>query len=563
MLRWALERENGRRTATAPVFQLLGIGGLMARERTGAGTASLEKALDVLEAVGASPQGIGHLELAGRLGLPRTTVYRILSTLVARGMVWRDPFRRVYCLGARAIELARQAYSMPDLVAAARQELRALRDFTGETTYLAALDGVDTVSLERCDGAHHTRSAAVLGVRKPLYCTSQGKAMLAKLAPEERNAIVADIIMKPLTAHTIIDRRELRRELQRIAERGYAVDDEEIVPGVRCVGAPIIDPSGKVRGAISVAGPAFRMTLERINQLGPEVAEVGRRIGAQLGATEVRTIAEPSSAIAGSAAVHGALPRWSQPHGCLFWADTEGRCVRRLAHGRDQAIAGVDSPVTALERLREGVLVAHRNGWHVVDPEGQVGGRSGWPGNELRALCVRPGGELWGVMQRDGDCFVGALAFAGDFLHKWQIAETIDAIAWDRQGETLYGIAPAASSILVMHSGSRSIHRLATMPKGSGTPGGLALDEEGGVWTALVDGWSVVRFSAEGQLHRVVALPVPRPTDVGFGGSRRHTLYVTTSRAALSRETMGTAPLSGRLFELDVESTGIPGTLAS
>ena len=94
-------------------------------DKAGEGTAALEKAIDVLEAIGDSPQGLGHVELAARLGLPRTTVYRILATLVARGMVWRDPLRRVYCLGSRTIELARKAYSMPDLVAAAAAELRA------------------------------------------------------------------------------------------------------------------------------------------------------------------------------------------------------------------------------------------------------------------------------------------------------------------------------------------------------------------------------------------------------------------------------------------------------
>src|SRR5258706_9840436 len=95
----------------AGFFQLLGIGGEMAeRKAAGEGTASLEKAIDVLEAIGESGSGLGHLELAERVGLPKTTVYRILSTLVARGLVWRDPMRRVYCLGARTVELARKAY---------------------------------------------------------------------------------------------------------------------------------------------------------------------------------------------------------------------------------------------------------------------------------------------------------------------------------------------------------------------------------------------------------------------------------------------------------------------
>src|SRR5690349_10249085 len=320
-------------------FQTMGIGGEMAAERApGEGTASLEKAIDVLEAVADSGEGIGHLELADKVGLPKTTVYRILSTLVARGLVRRDPLRRVYCLGARTIELARKAYSMPDLVAAARGELRSLRDLTGETTYLAALDGMETVSLERCEGMHNVRSATRLGVRKPLHCTSQGKAMLSALPEEARNAIVAELELKPLTRKTITDRRKLRAELKLTAERGYAIDEEEIVMGVRCVGAAIVDAKGRVRGAVSVAGPAFRMTRPRVEQLGPEVAEAARRIGAQLGEPEAVSPIEASQAVEGTFAAHGAYPRWSPRHEALFWADKVGCEVHRLRRGADRLI---------------------------------------------------------------------------------------------------------------------------------------------------------------------------------------------------------------------------------
>jgi DNA-binding IclR family transcriptional regulator/sugar lactone lactonase YvrE len=527
-------------------------------ERGGEGTASLEKAIDVLEAVGASPHGIGHLDLASRLGLPKTTVYRILSTLVARGLVWRDPFRRVYCLGTRTIELAHKAFAMPDLVAAARLELRALRDQTGETTYLATLDGVDSVSLERFDGVHKTRSAAVLGVRKPIYCTSQGKAMLAFLETPERDAIVAQLSLKPLTEKTITDRRRLKAELKATAERGFAIDEEEIVMGVRCVGAPIIDPEGKVRGAISIAGPAYRMTRVRAERLGPEVAEAARRVGAQLGGSEPRAVAEPSAAVSGVPANRGAFPRWSARHRCLFWADAAGHALHRTAQGKDQVLAEVETPVAALALHRDGVLVAHAQGWHVVNEKGESKPRSGWPGAGLRALAAR-GNELWGVMQDGGGCHVGVLAVAGDFLGRWQVREPVATIVWDAAGERLYGIAPQSGSILVMHAESRGVKRLATMPQGSGMLGGIALDAKGGLWTALADGWAVVRFSPDGALTRVVALPVARPTDLAFGGPGMDTLYVTSAREGLTRETLMSAPLSGRLFELEVGAAGIVG----
>src|SRR5690606_8185971 len=117
-----------------PLSHTLRQSAMLANSRDG--TASLEKAIDLLEAVAAAPNGATQAELTSSLGLPRTTVYRLLATLVARGLVRRDPLRKVYCPGFRCFEMARQAYTMPDLVAAAAMEMRALRDLTGETTYL-------------------------------------------------------------------------------------------------------------------------------------------------------------------------------------------------------------------------------------------------------------------------------------------------------------------------------------------------------------------------------------------------------------------------------------------
>lgn len=209
---------------------------------------TLEKALDVLEAIGNAPQGLDHVQLGDMVNLPRTTLYRVLGSLVARGMIRRDRARKVYRLGFRYLELVRNAYLMPDLTAAASYELRTLRDLTGETAYLAVLDGNQVLSLERCEGAHSQRSAAALGQSKPLYCTSQGKAILSAMDEAARNKALKGVTWEALTPLTLTDRRRLNAELKITAQRGYAIDDEEIVLGVRCVGAPIVDAAGQVRG---------------------------------------------------------------------------------------------------------------------------------------------------------------------------------------------------------------------------------------------------------------------------------------------------------------------------
>ena len=521
----------------------------------GDGTASLVKAMDILEAVGASPQGVSQTELSARLAVPRTTLYRLLATLVARGMVRRDPVRRVYCLGFRCFELARSAYAMPDLAAAASVELRALRDLTGETSYLATLDGLEVLSLERYDGAHSQRSQAALGQRKPLHCTSQGKAILSALGEATRDALVRDISLKALTPRTITDRRRLQAELKITAARGWSVDDEEIVLGVRCVGAPVVDAAGQVRGAISVAGPAYRMTMERVRGLGPEVAEAARRVGAQLSVSAPAPASAVARVVDGPWAFRGEFARWSAQHRGLFWADSLAPAVRLFDGQQDREVAVFDAPLTALVVLGSALLVGSQGGyWRIDHPDSlspQVSPLQPWPSGAPSALCTGPDGAVWACEGAGGSRWrVGSWPTAEESAAEssWMLGEPLDALAWDGEGQSLYGLSRESGVILVMQRDQASVRRLATVPKGSGRLSGLGVDRSGGIWTALQDGWSVVRFSPDGNQDRVIGLPVPCPSDVALGGEQLDTLYVTSARQPVSLEALGNAPLSGRLF---------------
>src|SRR3954447_542756 len=308
--------------------------GGMEKPSPSGGSLLLSKALDVLEAV-AVPGGVPYAELALRLGIPRTTLYRILAILVERGLVRQDPSRRVYAVGFRLLEMAQGVWSAPDLSTAAAPELRALRDATGETAYIAVLEGKEVISLGKFEGAHEVRSAARLGQHKPLHCTSQGKAILAFLSPEHRDQILARLKLQAMTPRTITTKDQLLTALELVRARGFAVDDEEILEGVRCVGAPVLDASGTVLGAVSIAGPAWRMTLERLEVLGAEVAAAGRRIGAQLrpqqsGVAGVRILPGPPAFLG--------LGPCAAPDGSVWWADAlapELRCIgpdSRLRH---------------------------------------------------------------------------------------------------------------------------------------------------------------------------------------------------------------------------------------
>jgi IclR family transcriptional regulator, acetate operon repressor len=515
----------------------------------GEGTGALEKALDVLEAVGAAPEGLSQTELADRLAIPRTTVYRLLATLVTRGLLRRDQLRKVYCLGFRCFEMARQAYAMPDLVAAAAIELRTLRDLTGETSYLAALDGREVISLERCDGAHSRRSQAALGQRKPIHCTSQGKAILSVLDESAREALIRELNLKPLTQHTITDRRRLQAELKVTAARGYAIDDEEIVLGVRCVGAPIVDTNGRVRGAISVAGPAYRLTPDRLQLLGPELADAARRVGAQLhpeAATVPNGAAEP---VPGHWAFHGAYPLWDSRNQCLYWADRLAPAVHCTLGGVDTVHASFEQPIVALVQRDDAVCAVVGEAMVAIDPDGSTRSVDQPIPSGLRALCDEAGGPLWAAVEQAGVTVIGQLQSDGGINVQWRVSEAVQCLKWRSEDATLFAAAPDTGSILMLKPGTPGVRRLATIPKGSGSVSGLAFDSEGGIWTCLQGGWGVVRFAADGGLDRVVGLPVPCPTDLAFDG-QFSSLYVATARQSVSLEVLNDAPLSGRLFRI-------------
>lgn len=517
--------------------------------RAGDGTGSLEKAIDVLEAIGRQPGGISHNDLAELIGMPRTTVYRLLATLTTRGLVRRDPSRRVYCLGLKCFEMARQAYAMPDMVAAAAQELRDLRDLTGETSYIGALEGLDVVSLERYDGAHNHRSNASLGHRKPAYATSQGKAILAALELAELDAMLSELTLKPLTPATLTDRRRLLAELRTTRSRGWAIDDEENVPGVRCVGAAVVDPSGKVRGAISVAGPAYRMSRSRIELLGPEIAEAARRIGARLEKEAAPRGDAEVVALSAASSMYGAFPTWHPRRRELLWVDSLGPSLRSHdAYGEGKPI-WFDVPILGMFFRDDRVcLVSDQGAFEIVD--GETRALDWWRPMQLQAIDADPMGEVWVALPSTEGSAIGRIGADGGFRRVWGLDDVVHTLRWNIEGSILYAAAAQSGSIYMMQRGAATVRRLTTVSRGSGTLSGLAIDGHGGVWTALRDGWGVVRFRPDGTFDRSVPLPVPYPTGIEIGGADLDRLYVTSARQPVALDALKMAPLSGKLFEI-------------
>jgi sugar lactone lactonase YvrE len=229
----------------------------------------------------------------------------------------------------------------------------------------------------------------------------------------------------------------------------------------------------------------------------------------------------------------------------------------RVFDGRqDRELAVFDTPLTGLLVHAGRLLVACDAGYYLLDElagaRARVGTLQLWPGAAPTALCTAPDGSVWTCQPAGAARWqvaplssVGAPADSG-----WVLTEALNALAWDSTGCILYGLASASGVILLMQRGQPAVRRLATVPTGSGQLSGLAVDASGGIWTALQGGWSVLRFAPDGSQDRVIGLPVPTPCDVAPGG--QGTLYVTSARQPVSIEALGNAPLSGRLFEVEL-----------
>ncbi len=207
-------------------------------------------------------------ELGDALGLKKTTTHRLLGALESEDMVVRHPARPGYHLGAAAVALGAQALRSSELRSRVRPLLRELAAETGETVSLEILVDRDVLILDEAAGHHLIGATAESGTRWPAHATSTGKALLAAMTSEERRKLLGEGPMTRFTEATITDPAELERDLQEVAERGWASAVEELEAGYVAVGAALRSPWGEAVGALSIGGPAQRLDAKRLTVLG-------------------------------------------------------------------------------------------------------------------------------------------------------------------------------------------------------------------------------------------------------------------------------------------------------
>jgi DNA-binding IclR family transcriptional regulator len=247
---------------------------------------SLDRALDILEALAGAGRGIGIVDLSARVGLHASTVHRLLATLVMRGYARQSPRSQRYSLGTRVLQLGRSFHDRSDLRQEAHRYLQQLTENSEETANLVMRDGDEVVYIDQVQSPHLVRMFAEIGRRVPLHSTAGGKAILAYWDASEVDRLVAESGLPGKTIYTITTREDLNRALADVRSAGFAIDDQEQEEGVRCVAGPVRDQTGEVVAALSLSGPITRMTKVRIAELGPLVVSVCGDLSAALGSQE-------------------------------------------------------------------------------------------------------------------------------------------------------------------------------------------------------------------------------------------------------------------------------------
>ena len=243
---------------------------------------SVATAVRLLKTFSEGEAEIGVTSLAKRLGVAKSTVHRLVTTLVAEGMLEQNRETDKYRLGVALFGLGALVRQRMNVSTEGRPYIFDLRDETNETVHLAVLDRSEIMYVYDLESNQAIRMRADLGARKPALCTAEGRAILAFQPQETIDALLADP-MAPRTSKTNTDPRQLRKALEEVRKLGYAREDEQSELGMRSIAAPIRNDNGQVVAAVGVAGPIQRISDEVLASYAPLVLETARVISTRLG----------------------------------------------------------------------------------------------------------------------------------------------------------------------------------------------------------------------------------------------------------------------------------------
>lgn len=226
----------------------------------------------------------GLQDLSSELGLNKSTVHRILNSLICMDYVRQDAVTLKYSLSFKLCKIANQILSQNDMIDIARPYIRQLAESSGETVHLVQIDGLCAVYIDKVESpCNVVRLVSMVGKSIPLYCSGVGKAMLADMPDDRIRAIWEQSDIEKITESTVTDFRKFQELIQDIRKTGYALDNEENEPGVRCIAVSLKSFHGGPSYAISISAPRDRMDGRRIQELKDLVLDTKEKIAQETG----------------------------------------------------------------------------------------------------------------------------------------------------------------------------------------------------------------------------------------------------------------------------------------
>ncbi|OWV87631.1 hypothetical protein ATY78_03790 [Rhizobium sp. R635] len=241
------------------------------------GRTMADHAIDVMEAV-SSFGPISLRDLTTKMKVPASTAHRFLLILEARGFLSMDPVSQKWEIGVRAFQVGNAYLRCTGLAEMARAYLATIGAASGETANLSIRQGDRMIVIAQVESHNPLRAFFRLGSQIPIYCSAAGKAVLAHLRDDEVDAMFEKTVLARLTDRTIVSLPFLRMQLNEIRARGWALDDEEQVAGMRCVAAPIMDKDGLPVAALSLTGPKSRFDASSLKGLSVLVIDAARGV---------------------------------------------------------------------------------------------------------------------------------------------------------------------------------------------------------------------------------------------------------------------------------------------
>ncbi len=227
---------------------------------------------------------MGLMEISASLGLHKSTVHRLLMSLVYMGYAKQDELTQKYSLSYKIVNMAGKILDHTDILQTARPYLKQLSEISGEAVHFVQREGGHILYIDKIEAKVGTiRMVSHVGMVRPMYCSGVGKAIMATLSDEEISRIWKESCIEKRTDHTITDLPRFFQEMETVKKEGYALDDEENEKGVRCIAACLRSYQKEVKYAFSVSGPASRMTKEYIKELSASVLRVQKELSRDLG----------------------------------------------------------------------------------------------------------------------------------------------------------------------------------------------------------------------------------------------------------------------------------------